>query len=84
MGDDYLYHGTTEFVSVHTKGQYSQNKLDQSGVMTPRDVFPEYYIIRADQFNQVATTPLEEWIDFLKRGYIKDDTTTPGLKEARE
>ena len=32
----------------------------------------------------MATTPLEEWLDFLKNAHIKDDTTTPGLNEARE
>ena len=32
----------------------------------------------------MATTPIEEWLDYLKNGRIKDDTTTPGLAEARE
>ena len=51
---------------------------------TSEDIFPEYYIIRVNEFNDVARTPLEEWIDYLKNGYIRDDTTTPGLSEARE
>ena len=51
---------------------------------TPEEVFPEYYIIRVNEFNQVATTPLEEWIAYLKNGEIREDTTTPGLAEARE
>ena len=48
------------------------------------NIFPEYYLIRVNQFNEVATTPIEEWIDFLKQGQIKRDTQTPGLQEARE
>jgi predicted transposase/invertase (TIGR01784 family) len=36
-----------------------------------------------DEFNKVATTPLEEWIEFLKTEKIRPDTTTPGLQEAR-
>ena len=32
----------------------------------------------------MATTPIEEWLDYLKIGRIKDDTTTTGLAEARE
>lgn len=51
---------------------------------TPDEVFPEYYIIRVNEFNQVARTPLEEWVDYLKNGHIKDDTTAPGLSEAKE
>ena len=49
----------------------------------PEDVFPEYYIIRVNEFNDVATTPIEEWLDYLKNNRIKDDTSTPGLQEAR-
>ena len=50
----------------------------------PTDVFPEYYIVRVNEFNDVARTPLEEWLDYLKNNRIKDDTNTPGLKEARQ
>jgi len=32
----------------------------------PEDIFPEYFIIRVNEFNKVATTPLEEWLDYLK------------------
>ena len=41
-------------------------------------------MIRVNEFDKVATTPLEEWLDYLKNDYIRPDTTTPGLKEARE
>ena len=37
-----------------------------------------------NEFNNVATTPIEEWLDYLKNNRIKDNTTTPGLKEARQ
>ena len=32
----------------------------------------------------MATTPKEEWLDYLKNNRIKDDTSTPGLREARQ
>ena len=51
---------------------------------TPEDIFPEYYIIRVNEFNKVATTPLEEWISYLKDGQIDENTTAPGLAEARQ
>lgn len=37
-----------------------------------------------NEFNKVAMTPLEEWIEYLKTGIIRPDTTAPGLGEARE
>ena len=45
-------------------------------------MFPEYFIIRVNEFNKVATTPLEEWVDYLKNGHIKDDINAWGLAEA--
>ena len=85
-GSDYLYHGQTVFTGVHTHDQLVINTRDKEAIKmaAPKDIFPEYYIIRVNEFNQVAKTPLEEWIDYLKDGTIKDDTTTPGLAEAKE
>jgi len=37
-----------------------------------------------DEVNEVAKTPIEEWMDYLKDAVIRDDTTTPGLQAARE
>ena len=48
------------------------------------DLFPEYYILRVNDFDKVATTPLDEWIEFLKTGQISDKATAEGLAEARE
>lgn len=50
----------------------------------PAEIFPEYVLIRVNEFNQVAVTPLEEWMSYLKSGIIRPDTKAPGLEEARE
>ena len=86
QGKDYLYHGQTSFVGVHTHDtlQVSTKENDLIRFRTPASIFPEYYIIRVNEFNRLAKTPLEEWIDYLKSGHIKEDTTTPGLQEARK
>ena len=85
-GSDYLYHGKTSFIGVHTGDslQVTSKEKNAISMRTPEEVFPEYYIIRVNEFNQVATTPLEEWIDYLKNGSIREDTKAPGLAEARQ
>ena len=85
-GSDYLYHGKTSFVGVHTGDHFQINSKERDGIRmrTPDEVFPEYYIIRVNEFNKIASTPLEEWIAYLKDGSISEDTTTPGLAEARQ
>lgn len=40
---------------------------------------PEYFVIRVNEFNKLAVTPLEEWLEYLKDEYIRPDTTVPGL-----
>ena len=50
----------------------------------PAEIFPEYILIRVSEFDKVALTPLDEWIEYLKDGTIRPNTTAPGLKEARE
>ena len=86
QGSDYLYHGKNTFVGVHTGDTLKINVKENNVIKmkAPEEVFPEYYLIRVNEFNDVATTPLEEWLDYLKNGRIKDNTTTPGLAEARE
>ena len=85
-GKDYLYHGTTQFKGVHT-GDYLEVNTKERGVISmrsPSEIFPEYYLIRVNEFNDVAKTPLEEWLDYLKNDHIKEDTNVPGLQEARQ
>lgn len=85
-GDDYIYHGQTVFRGVHTGDIFELSERDRNllNMRSPKEVFPEYYLIRVNEFDKVATTPLEEWIDYLKNGNVRPDTTTPGLKEANE
>ena len=86
QGADYLYHGQTSLIGVHTKDKLKINSRDKGiiTIKTPEEIFPEYFIIRVNEFNKVAKTPLEEWLDYLKSGHIKEDTKAPGLQEARE
>ena len=85
-GADYLYHGQNHFVGVHTKDTLKINSKENDIIRmkAPEEIFPEYFLIRVNEFNKVATTPLEEWIDYLKTGRISEHTTAPGLNEARE
>ena len=48
------------------------------------DLYPEYYILKVNDFNRWSKVPLEQWIYFLNTGDIPSDATAPGLHEARE
>lgn len=85
-GKDYLYHGQNRFVGVHTGDSLKITTREREALVTcsPEEIFPEYILIRVNEFNQVATSPLEEWMTYLKEGTIRPDTQAPGLEEARE
>ena len=85
-GADYVYHGQNTFVGIHTNDELMVNQRDKDAIkmVMPTSIFPEYYIIRVNEFDKAATTPLDEWLDYLKSGRIKDDTTTPGLAQAKK
>ena len=85
-GKDVVYHGKTEFCGIHqgdvlelTPFQKQTFKVD-----TVSQLYPEYYILKVNYFNQVARSPLEEWIYYLNTGDIPDNATAPGLNEARQ
>lgn len=91
-GDDYAYHGSMEFrgmtkegsiLSFNTENEQKYIQKSTIRVTPPEDVFPEYFLLRVNQFNEVAKTPIEEWMAYLKDGIISDDTKDPGLQEAR-
>lgn len=87
QGKDYAYRGTTKFISMHDELDelvLSEAQKDAFHCETPSEIFPEYYLLRVDMFDKIASTPLDEWICFLKTGDIPTTATAPGLMEARE
>ena len=86
QGDDYVYHGQTVFKGIHTGNDLLVN-IKEEGVIVPhlpREVFPEYYLVRVNAYDKLPENPLDEWLTYLKTGKIKEDTHTPGLQAVRE
>ena len=84
-GEDFVYRGQTEFRGL-TKNDKLQVTSKEEGVIRmrePKELFPEYYLVMVKSFNKIAENHLEEWIRYLKDGEIDDDTTAPGLQEAK-
>lgn len=86
QGKDYVYKGTTNFQGLHQKDtlQLSSKQKDAFTKQNVFDIFPEYYIIKVNQFNDVAKDTLDEWIYFLKNSEVKDEFVAKGLAEAKE
>ena len=85
-GKDYVYHGKTEFRGIHTNDLLELTPFQRQTFKadTVSQLYPEYYILKVNGFNQVAKSPLEEWIYYLNTGEIPSNATAPGLDEARQ
>ncbi len=85
-GKDYVYHGKTEFRGIHTNDLLELTPFQRQTFKadTISQLYPEYYILKVNGFNQVAKSPLEEWIYYLNTGDIPSNATAPGLDEARK
>lgn len=85
-GTDIVYHGKTEFRGIHngevlSLSPFQKQKFQVSAVS---DLYPEYYILKVNDFNKWSKVPLEQWIYFLNTAEIPHDATAPGLDEARK
>ena len=84
-GSDVVYHGKTEFRGIHNNELLSLSPFQKQKfkVEAVSDLYPEYYILKVNDFNRWSKVPLDQWIYFLSTADIPHDATAPGLSEAR-
>ncbi|WP_446010517.1 Rpn family recombination-promoting nuclease/putative transposase [Candidatus Electrothrix sp.] len=85
-GADYVYHGTTSFRGLHEQDllQLSDEQRKLYGKDKLYEIFPEYYLIKVNKFDDIAKDTLDEWIYFLKNEEIKNDFKAKGIKKAKQ
>ena len=85
-GTDFVYHGKTEFRGLHNNELLQLSPFQRQTFKADEvsQLYPEYYILKVNDFNRWSKVPLEQWIYFLNTGEIPEDATAPGLPEARE
>lgn len=87
QGDDYIYHGTTSFKGVHKNDELvlSEEQIKLFGKQKPQDLYPEYYLIKAGDFDEnTVNDTLDEWIYFLKTGNVKEGFKAKGIDKAKQ
>ena len=85
-GEDYIYKGNTNFYGLHKKDKLCLNEQQMKvyNYEKVEEIFPEYYILKVEQFDDKTEDSLDEWIYFLKNERIKEGSRAKGLKEAKE
>jgi len=84
QGQDYIYKGVTDFKGLHQNDLLALSEKQKTTFLKEKvsDIFPEYYLLKVNQFNDIAKDTLDEWIYFLKNSEVKDSFRAKGLKEA--
>jgi predicted transposase/invertase (TIGR01784 family) len=86
QGQDYIYKGKTDFIGLHQKDLLGLSDKQKTTFLKEdvSNIFPEYYLLKVNQFNDNAKDTLDEWVYFLKNSEVRDDFRAKGLKEAGE
>ncbi|MDM8544109.1 Rpn family recombination-promoting nuclease/putative transposase [Desulfococcaceae bacterium HSG9] len=84
-GKDYIYKGLTVFRGLHHNDMLRLSPKQKQFYKAERiaDIYPEYYLIKINQFDDVARDTLDEWIYFFKNEEIKDEFKAKGLAKAK-
>lgn len=64
--------------------QVNVRQKELFGVTAPYQIYPEYYIIKVNKFNDVAKDSLDEWIYYLKNNRLPEHYSAPGLDKVAE
>ena len=86
QGQDYVYKGGTVFKGLHQHDTLTLSDKQQTAFLkeSVSDIFPEYYIIKVNKFDNIAKDSLDEWVYFLKNSEVKDEFKAKGLQQAGE
>jgi predicted transposase/invertase (TIGR01784 family) len=85
-GKDYVYHGKNEFRGIHHNDvlQLTEKQKTMFSKDEVYQIYPEYYVIKINNFDDVAKDSLDEWIYYFKKNAIKEEFSAKGLDEVRK
>jgi predicted transposase/invertase (TIGR01784 family) len=86
QGLDYVYEYKGEFVGLHENDVLLPTSLQKQDFSVEKvsDIFPKYYLLKVNNFDDVAKDTLDEWVYFLKNSEVKDEFKAKGLDKAKE
>ena len=85
-GEDYIYQGTTLFKGRHLHDTLKLNENERNfyglELETPADIYPEYYIIKVNEFREKIRNKFDEWMYFLKNEQVEPTFKAKGIHSA--
>jgi len=84
--DDYLFYGKTDFKGIHSGSKLILKRKEGNMFkkVDPSRIYPEYWLIEVEKFQNIIENDLDEWIYFFKNESIPDDFNSESIKKAKE
>ena len=90
IGNDYLYHGTTEFKGLTTDeiinkdSEKVQKLIPKGSRYNQLEIFPEYYLIQVGKYKNVVEKAIDEWIFWFKNEKVQEGSSSKNIKKVAE
>jgi predicted transposase/invertase (TIGR01784 family) len=87
IGDDYVYKYVGEFIGLHNKQVLKIRQRVATATSfkyVAKNIFPEYYLINVERFEDLIHSPLDEWIYLLKHSAVKADFQAKNIDKAAQ
>jgi hypothetical protein len=86
QGTDYIYEYKGQFIGLHNGDilEPTNSQKEAYQIESVSDIFPKYFVLKVNNFNDVAKDSLDEWVYFLKNSEVKDGFKAKGLLQAKE
>lgn len=93
LGEDYIFHGDTQFKGVHTNEPLIMRRLKTINQDTKKrefrkyqsqDIFPEYYLINVERFTDILESNIDEWIYLFKHAILPPHYKDKNLNQAEK
>jgi predicted transposase/invertase (TIGR01784 family) len=82
LGKDYVYRSKTEFEGIHTHQPLKLRRLID-GKWHEQNIFPEYYLLNVESFEDVIASDLDEWIYLLKHSATRPEFKAKHIDKAQ-
>jgi len=86
QGRDYVYEYKGEFVGLHQNDILLPTTLQKQNFNVEKvaDIFPKYFILKVNNFDDIAKDTFDEWVYFLKYSEVMDTFKAKGLDKVKE
>ncbi|CAK0759943.1 conserved hypothetical protein [Gammaproteobacteria bacterium] len=82
QGEDYVYFGNTEFRGVNQGDLLTFKPIHRQQTAQKNNIFPDYYLIFVDRFQNLIKKDLDEWIYLFKHSITRSDFHAPNIEKA--